>query len=814
MPPDLYMKGETILHYKIGERLGKGGMGEVYLAKDTRLGREVALKFLPASYRYDLDRRERFLREARAASSLSSPSIAAIYEIGESDDSIFIAMEYVEGETLSHRIKSGPVPVREAIAIAMQMADALDEAHTRGIIHSDIKSSNIIITPRGLAKLLDFGLAKLTESFQTMFDENTPESDNTLTLGQQTAAGIVLGTVSYMSPEQALGRAMDHRSDIFSLGVVIYEMLTARVPFEGESITEVIDKIVNAEPAALARFNYDAPPEIERIARKAMGKDLNFRYQTARELYIDLSNLGRDLKKTDSSGTALYRHARRSDTSVIETASRPQIANAVAVMSFSNITGEAADDWIGTGIAETVTADLKNIRGLSVIGRERIFETLKNLSLGDRNDTDEIFVTEVGRGLGAAWIISGGYQRLGEMIRITARVVNVESGTLLKAIKIDGEIKDIFALQDKIVYELSQGLNLKLNTSDLADIERNKSESVEAYECYSRGMINIRIGSHDSLDRAMYLLEKATGFDPNYANAWAAMGAAYGLKGAFLSLPEFSMKAIEFERKAIELNPRLSNAYVWISTAYTSLGRYDEAIEAVEQAIQIDPADDLAYVSLARAYSIGKGMIKEAITSLELATAINHQAGYAYLQLGILYTLREDYEQAEQASRKAIELQEQNLSGMEGLQIVGAHTRLGYIRYRQGRYGDAIREYEREREFLSSSDHALRARSLIELHQKLGAAHLRDDRKDEAERYFDLALKGFREQIMKGADEPFTKYYIACLYALRGDDDSAIKYLEQSLVHLPAFNALRARTDPDFDSIRSDPRFIRILESA
>ncbi len=812
------MKGQTILHYKIGERLGKGGMGEVYLAEDTRLGREVTLKFLPASYRYDLDRRERFLREARAASSLSSPHIAAIYEIGESGDSTFIVMEYVEGETLSHRIKSGSVPVREAIAIAMQMADALDEAHTRGIIHRDIKSSNIIITPRGLAKLLDFGLAKFTESFQAA-DQDTPGSDNTLTLGQKTAAGVVLGTVTYMSPEQALGREMDHRSDIFSLGVVIYEMLTARTPFEGQSITEVIDKIVNAEPMALARFNYDAPTEIERIVRKAMEKDPNFRYQTARELYIDLSNLSRDLEKTDSSGAALYRHTTRTIASVpdsesVATAARPRLENAVAVVGFSNITGESADDWIGAGIAETVTADLKNIRGLSVIGRERIFERLRNLGLEDRNDIDEKFATEVGRGLGAVWIICGGYQRLAEMIRITARVVNVESGVLLKAIKIDGKIEDIFTLQDKIVYELSQGLNLKLNTSDLAEIERNKSESVEAYECYSRGMINIRIGSYDSLDRAIYLLEKATEFDPNYARAWAAMGAAYGLKGIFLSLPELSLRAIEFEHRAIELNPRLSDAYVWISTAYTSLGRYDEAIEAVEQAIQIDPADDLAYVSLARAYWMGKGMIEEAITSLELAAAINPEAGYAYVQLAILYTLRDDYERAEQASRKAIELQEQNLSGMKGLQIVGAHTQMGYICYRQGRYADAIREYEREREFLSSSDHALRTRSLIELNQKQGAAHVRDGRKEEAERYFDLALKGFREQMMKGADEPFTKYYIACLHALRGDADSAIKYLEQSLIHLRTFNILCARIDPDFDNIRSDPRFIRLLESA
>src|SRR6185503_7886323 len=288
------MTGRTVHHYRVAEMLGAGGMGEVYRAEDTRLGRNVALKFLPASYQYDADRRERFFREARAASALRSPNIAAIYDIGEYEDTAYIVMEYVEGQLLSRKLESGPLPVVEALDIGMQVADALDEAHSLGVVHRDIKSANIMITERGLVKVLDFGLAKVTGNLDAKRDGERDEP--TVRLGQETSIGLVIGTAGYMSPEQALGRSLDHRSDLFSLGVVGYEMLTARLPFEGASSTELIDRIVHQEPAAVARFNYSVPHELERIVRKALEKDPAYRYQSAREVYIDLRNLRRDLE--------------------------------------------------------------------------------------------------------------------------------------------------------------------------------------------------------------------------------------------------------------------------------------------------------------------------------------------------------------------------------------------------------------------------------------------------------------------------------------------------------------------------------------
>ncbi|HKA21866.1 MAG TPA: protein kinase [Blastocatellia bacterium] len=806
------MIGKTILHYNIGERLGGGGMGEVFRAEDTRLGRNVALKFLPASYQYDPDRRERFFKEARTASALRSPYIAAIYDIGEYEGSNFIVMELVEGLLLSRMLERGPLPIFDAIGISMQVADALDEAHSMGIIHRDIKSSNLIITDRGLVKVLDFGLASTSGNLQAPGRDS--DSDPTTKLGQETVVGLVLGTVSYMSPEQALGQAIDHRSDIFSLGVVTYEMLTGKLPFIGESNTEVIDRIVHEEPPAIARLNYNVPQELERIVRKTLEKNPNYRYQAAREMYIDLRNLQRDLETnnrtgsvgkpiTENQATVLLTEKQSSQSSELV----PKLENAVAVMTFANITGEPKDEWIGSGIAETVTSDLKKVRGLSVIGRERTFEVLKDLGTGQLSDFDESVAIDIGRRLGASWILGGGYQRIGEMIRITARVIDVNTGEVTRTVKIDGNINEIFTLQDKIVYELSQGLNLELGTSEITDIEADETQSVEAYESFSRGMINLRTGSRDSLDRAIHYFEKAAELDPNYAGAWAALSAAYDLKGGFLSIPELSYKAVEFAQKAIKLNPTLSHAHQFLGGAYNTLGRYDEAIESISEAVRLEPNNAGARGTLARAYWIGKGMIEEAIVELEHAVAINPEAGYSYLQLVFLHTLVGNYTRAEAAAQHAIELQEKYISGKEGLQVVGAHTRLGYCYYRQGRYAEAIEEYERELEFLKTSDHALRDRSLTELEQKLGAAYLRKGDTEAAQQHFKSAIKRFEYRLSKGSDDPFTKYYIACLYALKGDKDKAVKYLGESIAPLKAINTLRARTDPDFDNLRDDPRF-------
>jgi len=783
--------GSTIQHYRVRERLGAGGMGEVYLAEDTRLGREVALKFLASGSETDPERRARLLTEARAASALRSSNIAAIYDIGEYEGADFLVMEYVEGDVLSSRIANGPLPVRDAADIASQVADALSEAHGRGIVHRDIKSANIIVTARGQVKVLDFGLAKFVQR-----PGGNASVDAALTIGQDTLAGTVLGTVSYMAPEQALGRPADPRSDLFSLGVVFYEMLAGRLPFQGQSFGEVVDAILHQQPPALARFNYAVTADVDAVVRRALEKSPEMRYQDARAIYVDLVRL-----KTVIDEGARGNSVSRSSSGNLGVSTTPE--NSIAVITFANITREPVDAWIGSGIAETVTADLKNVPGLTVIGRERVFDALRNLDSEHESAHDDRFAIEIGRGLGARWIVSGGFQRFGPQIRITARFVQVDTGAVLRNVKIDGTLADIFALQDRIVFELTQDLRLSLEASTINQIRTPETRSVEAYELFSRGMMTLRLATRDAPDRAISMFERALAIDADYAEAWAGLGTAYQVKGTFLGLTELVDKAISCAERAVALDPKLADAHIALGTSLLARSRYDDAARALEVAIGLDTKNARAHATLARVYWIGRGDARRGIRELERAVAINPQFGYAYLQLAYLFSEEGDLTRAEDAARRAVDLQEQYISGEEGFLIVGAHTRLGYVLYRRGKYGDALKEYQTELLYLSASDHVLKERSLIELHQKLGAAYLRLESPKDARRHLDLAVRLFGERAARGESDPATAYYVGVAYALLDDVEHAVQYLTQAIEARGGQNRRRAANDPDLLSVRA-----------
>jgi serine/threonine protein kinase/Tfp pilus assembly protein PilF len=776
------LTGQSILHYNIRERLGAGGTGEVYVADDTRLGRQVALKFLNVDRRRDADSRARLLREARAASLLRSPHIAVTYEFVEHGDLLFIAMEYVEGEVLSDRITRGPLPVGEAVDIAAQVADALDEAHGRGIVHRDIKSGNLIQTRRGLVKVLDFGLAKMEAPQST---EKALRSTSELLV---TSPGMVLGTIAYMAPEQLRAEAVDHRADLFALGVVLYELLTSRLPFRGATLADTFDRIFHAEPEPVSRFIPDLPAELERILRKALQKSADDRYQSARELHIDLRQIARRLEVNES--TQGLRAPK------VETGQR-----SIAVLTFTNVTRDPSDDWIGTGIAETVTADLKNVQDLAVIGRGQISELLN--AMRPSETASEHLPVEIGRRLGAWWVVSGAYQRLGERIRVTAQLVEVLTGKLIRTVKVDGRVDEIFELQDRIVFNVSRGLDVKLGREDAEAIERDETRSIEAFEAYSRGVLNLRSAGREAMDRAIGLFERAVTIDPTYATAWSALGGAYYLKGLFLGLPDLHHKAMEQLRRAIALNPALANAHVWLGSALLQLGEVDQGIASLETAGRLDPDNADVHQTLARAFWLFRGMVPDGIAELRRAIALNPEGGYSYLQLAMLEALSGHLDEAEAAARQAIELQERAMSGTEGLIIVGAHARLGYVHYLRGNYDAAYVEYRRELEFVTTSDHALRERTLIELHQKLSALlRARGDR-EAADRFGDMAIEAHMRRVASGGDDPATRYYMAALYAGRGDVERTREHLAMPLRRLPAFTKWRLERDKDFDPVRS-----------
>lgn len=809
------MIGETISHYRIVERLGVGGMGEVYKAEDTKLHRHVALKLMLDHDSKDEDQRKqlraRFLREAQAASALNHPNIATIYEIDEftreGERYSFIAMEYVPGHTLKQAAQN--LTLSETLEVILQIADALAEAHDRGIVHRDIKPSNVILGEHHRVKLLDFGVAKYNPS--ATFDSDTASLMQTEVL--KTQPGMVLGTFAYMSPEQALGREVDGRSDLFSLGVMFYETLAGRLPFTGNSMPATIDAILHADPVPVSQFNRQVTADLERIVHWMLEKEVSRRYRTMRLLIDDLRAVKDGLPLPTYSyetNVGFATQALPSDKMGTRTQSK-RVGKSIAVMNFSNVTQNPADDWLGSGIAETVTADLKKIEGLSVIGRERVYETLRRLGVDSESEVDTTMANSIGREVGARWILTGGYQKIGEMLRITARVVGVESGEVLRTVKIDGQMKDIFDLQDKIVYELSQDLDLSLKSGEREGIEQKETEVLEAYEAASKAEAMLMSGDKDAVEEAVKLLAQAISLDPKYARAYAGLGYAYTLQGQFFAKPEMLGTGVEFFQKAIELQPMLADGYAGLGMAFVAMGRDDDAMGALRRAMAFAADNADVHSSLGRVFAIGKGMFREAIAEYQKALKINPADAWSAQQIALCSAYVGEYELGEEAARQAIQAQEDFTSGHEGIRLIGSHVRMAHLCNLQGRYDDAISECYREIVFLRTSNHALKERTLIEVHQKLVSAYMRQGNLEDARTAYEQVTKGFEARLALGADEPFTRYYVACASAMMGDKAAALEHLTNAIEGRRNFNAARARVEIDFVSLRDDSEFQSLI---
>ncbi|MFI4943437.1 MAG: protein kinase [Burkholderiales bacterium] len=576
------MIGQTVSHYRVTSKLGSGGMGVVYEAEDTKLGRRVALKFLPAEMAKEAGALERFQREARAASALNHPGICTVHEIDQHEGQHFIAMELLEGETLADRIRKGAFEVGPLLDLGIQIADALESAHAKGIVHRDLKPANVFVTARGQAKVLDFGLAKIERSRAAGGEHS--EAPTAVQPNELTSAGTTLGTVSYMSPEQARGQVTDARTDLFSLGAVLYQAATGVLPFQGETSAVVFDAILNREPPPLGQLNPTLPAELGRILGRALEKDRNLRYQTATDLKTELLRLKRD---TESGGRrAAELHDSRPG------ASGQPAEKSIAVLYFESLSGVKEDEYFRDGITEDIISELSKIKGLQIYPRSTV------LPYRDKPVTPQ----QVGRELNAAFVLGGSLRRSGPRLRINTQLMDAKKDFPLWSERYDREMKDVFELQDEIAQKIAEALRVTLSPQEQQALASKPTENLQAYDLYLRGKSFARRLTRQDLEFALQMFENAVSFDPDFALAHAAIAnvcAQYHYH--FERESTWIERALAASQRASAFGkdaPEIKVAEAWILYAD---GKYDETIRLARQAIEHKAGCEGAYYLLARA---------------------------------------------------------------------------------------------------------------------------------------------------------------------------------------------------------------------